>query len=748
MSTESLFDNEYFDAINNFKYGKGYLADAEGTEPKDYLDPTPFVNALGQSYVGLVNAARTDPIKMNVEHMDYTYKGTVADAILKVIHINLLMPQYARRVEVEDLDKNFWVISLCLDACLNAIWSKGGIIDILNNLKISDIFGETKGINITYHGQNRLNIYSPFAANELILTIHSQNGDRNINLPFINDIPDEWQPIWGAVDFNQSQYAHMFNKMVAMNGHTQIPLSLLFLADYKEATYSAGQLLDSIRSIYAEKSPINSNVDIMKQLVTTFNATGEGVADLTYKNDDGTESTVKSNYMKILNYKFDIKAQILLYDPEIYKIEQNPVKGTDYYRYNIIYKDEATKEKAEYEDVSVVLQKINGAIAELKSFYLCPLSKLHNGELLLLSSDVITNLNKNAFIKKSFASLRLHHAYSHNASYNRYLQPILYETRYSVNERDINSTQSLYVQYVKPRLNLDIIPIKGKDHSMVYFQKEIQFLTTLYTMNNEEYDNVDKNFVEYDTCNYNNETKLVSTDKNVFSEAFAGTNSVFHGIGSYIHNNAKLHIPSDVLIHGGLCVSNTSGKYNFTNGISITKKTLNKDDAGSLQDAVTGLLGTAGNKNNTLRHDLDQFCGLLSANYRNVIAFTITADDTSRYVRFPKIDYIWFKNEVGQNRKPEQLLVIPISYRAIKNESGAITSQVYQLDYENAHYQPELTYNQYDCIYKMPQASFGNGDNIVGYAFCFASKQNQIGLYNFKCYGSVGEPTKFIEELW
>lgn len=37
------------------------------------------------------------------------------------------MPQYARRVEVEDLDKNFWVIGQVLDALAQGLLGPNGI---------------------------------------------------------------------------------------------------------------------------------------------------------------------------------------------------------------------------------------------------------------------------------------------------------------------------------------------------------------------------------------------------------------------------------------------------------------------------------------------------------------------------------------------------------------------------------------------------------------------------------------------
>lgn len=103
------------------------IGDATGTEAGNYLDPVPEENKLGQKYV----EARHDEIKMNIKNMDYTNRELDSDG--KPISpissaLNLLMPRYARRVEVEDLDKNFWVISAALDAALTSLFDPNGLV--------------------------------------------------------------------------------------------------------------------------------------------------------------------------------------------------------------------------------------------------------------------------------------------------------------------------------------------------------------------------------------------------------------------------------------------------------------------------------------------------------------------------------------------------------------------------------------------------------------------------------------------
>lgn len=107
----------------------------------------------------------------------------------KVRGLQLLMPQYHRRVEVEDLDENFWVISVILDAVVNALWGPYGLIDVVRQLilkvtQIEDFLGLDKltGIELLHSGSNDMyfDMYSRFTLSGLELKLKTQNGERII----------------------------------------------------------------------------------------------------------------------------------------------------------------------------------------------------------------------------------------------------------------------------------------------------------------------------------------------------------------------------------------------------------------------------------------------------------------------------------------------------------------------------------------------------------------------------------------
>ena len=107
----------------------------------------------------------------------------------KVRGLQLLMPQYHRRVEVEDLDENFWVISIILDAVVNALWGPYGLIDVVRQLilkvtQIEDFLGLDKltGIELLHSDSDDMyfDMYSRFTLSGLELKLKTQNGERII----------------------------------------------------------------------------------------------------------------------------------------------------------------------------------------------------------------------------------------------------------------------------------------------------------------------------------------------------------------------------------------------------------------------------------------------------------------------------------------------------------------------------------------------------------------------------------------
>ena len=184
-------------SINDSKQEKNILGgSAIGTSDKGYLDVIPFLNKIGEAYTNIINTnyndiARSDAICTDNSYLDYTNGSQhptsyseKSNAILK-----LLMPQYKRRVEVEDLNKNFWVIGNVLDAAAHALWGSNGIVEVIRNLiddiiNLKTLLGNTtvKSIELCHKGSNDLyfDMYTRFNLNELSLKLKSDIGEREI----------------------------------------------------------------------------------------------------------------------------------------------------------------------------------------------------------------------------------------------------------------------------------------------------------------------------------------------------------------------------------------------------------------------------------------------------------------------------------------------------------------------------------------------------------------------------------------
>ena len=91
--------------------------------------------------------------------------------------LQLLMPRYARRVEVEDLDENFWVIGQILDATVKALWGPYGLIDVVRQI-IYEVNKDKREDNVNdiklmHDGSEDLyfDMYSRFTLNDLQLKL-------------------------------------------------------------------------------------------------------------------------------------------------------------------------------------------------------------------------------------------------------------------------------------------------------------------------------------------------------------------------------------------------------------------------------------------------------------------------------------------------------------------------------------------------------------------------------------------------
>ena len=95
----------------------------------------PFWNIDGDSYNTVRGTDQIEQVLTSSKNMDFTHTQEQADVesltndespVKK--YIRLLMPRYTRRVEVEDLNRNFWVIGQVLSIVCADLFDKDGLI--------------------------------------------------------------------------------------------------------------------------------------------------------------------------------------------------------------------------------------------------------------------------------------------------------------------------------------------------------------------------------------------------------------------------------------------------------------------------------------------------------------------------------------------------------------------------------------------------------------------------------------------
>lgn len=122
MKDEDTYKSPNRDAGNSF--GEG------GNE--EWVKPN--LNKEGQTYANARSDELIEVLKNN-ENLDFT-EGNISEYFTR-----LLMPQYKRRVEVEDLNRNFWVIGQAIQALSDFAFGNGSPLDMTIKSLISELVG-------------------------------------------------------------------------------------------------------------------------------------------------------------------------------------------------------------------------------------------------------------------------------------------------------------------------------------------------------------------------------------------------------------------------------------------------------------------------------------------------------------------------------------------------------------------------------------------------------------------------------
>lgn len=203
-------------------------------------------------------------------------------------YLNLLMPQYKRRVEVEDLDENFWVIGQVLDAVVNSIFGKNNIIDILMNIidRLNDIdiqinlinkmIGLGDDVTIQLRGPSIVSSSGLFSFESIYPRITTGYGYRDISTPFSNRVTNKYNNEEKATSF--SNYCMTYNneqyRTQSSNTHlTNVRSDMLFYGIRKGSNESFGNFRTYLNNnvlIYNKEENKNEYLDELKKITLAY----------------------------------------------------------------------------------------------------------------------------------------------------------------------------------------------------------------------------------------------------------------------------------------------------------------------------------------------------------------------------------------------------------------------------------------------------------------------------------------------
>lgn len=130
------------DDIVDGKFGINMTIRDGGDSGYHFSEGEPYVipdkNADNKTYEEVRGDDKIDAVLQNQDNLQFTREKPSE----KKSYVRLIMPKYSRRVEVEDLDRNFWVIGQALDQICDFLFNDQSPL----NLILKNILNELLGI--------------------------------------------------------------------------------------------------------------------------------------------------------------------------------------------------------------------------------------------------------------------------------------------------------------------------------------------------------------------------------------------------------------------------------------------------------------------------------------------------------------------------------------------------------------------------------------------------------------------------
>ena len=620
--------------------------------------------------------------------------------------VNLLMPQYKRRVEVEDLDTNFWVIGTVLDALVQALWGNKGFVNLIEKMftEISNEInillqkinimeqvvgtGEAKSIVVNYLTGKYLSVYSNFAFSKIKTTISTDFGSRELSLPiaFNNTLPNNLE----ITSFKDYCIDH--NGSIAQNRSNLSEIN-------------AGALF------YGKTSK-----EMLANRLTSIRDDGDAISE----NDSFT--SLDSNNPYVLNDN----CHILLYDTTVYTFNSDTSELTV-----------KAEKQSLYENLKI---KINYDTAPV----LCvPRSDIYNGEILLYSLSPLPNsfgkfpqLNNRdeneemvmRTFSKDWEKLSLQNVFAQSPVYAR-------GGRLGVQNADYDTKQNLIVQYYQPSNKIS-------ESNAIYFITGLNPIITFNLLNPIEVTNINE-FFKLDITDSTTGSDLpvaIAASPSFYGESIELSGMNFQGSGTHVRNLVTMHKASEVLTNGSAISQgySTAGGSFYSLGYAggrtsgeLLGDNITKSGYG-LYELISGVSNSpSGN-----------FMNVLGAfwHYTNSVAFVILPNPITIAVKRPKIERITFNVEKSfKNRLPTNMVIYGIKY---DNVDSSYIGNYDLLAGESSYKSFTGTTNGESVDVDIQDIVFSEVPNMIGYMFIFyCTKSEQVEVSNLKIYGTTGNGT-------
>lgn len=493
----------------------------------------------------------------------------------KVRGLQLLMPQYHRRVEVEDLDENFWVISVILDAVVNALWGPYGLIDVVRQLilkvtQIEDFLGLSSltGIELLYDGKDELyfDMYSRFLLSELQLKLKTQSGERiiknifkahseNSNRPSTTDTYSSRDELFKKIQFKEITPSQPDHKSTGLYDSDLITSETAILkGGGKDNFVSLSTVIDAINNAIVDDKVDFGSIDYtISQAYQDFFSE----MDIT---PDGTLSP--TDYQRIASDNSDfIKSAMLT--PEQVKRFEGYTKAKQYLE-NLVSRINTTDESQKLrDDEKELLNNLEITSLEDIEKYFITKKVLVDNSIDIIDSDDSGTIDKEEFLSYSNSQMNQIRGY-----FNNLIQTF---GIYDANNNKISDISDLVIDKEYP---IDLSEIQKEENRYKAFENSLETYNKLsnylsrycYNSTGKEYIKISQiNKEEYCYLPWVLYEKTTSSHKYVMYIVKCNLDDVVKAINAINISDLPLHIP---------VLNNSEYKYKDPNNIEDIIKML------------------------------------------------------------------------------------------------------------------------------------------------------------------------------